>query len=114
MSPEARAEALFNCWTRKEAFLKATGEGMSVSLDRVQVSLAPGQPAVFLACPRDKSHISRWTLFHLAPMNGYVGALAIPSLNCLLRERLFKSAEECLRFLKMNHPEKNGSPLQEN
>lgn len=114
MSPEARPEAFFNFWTRKEAFLKAIGKGLSVSLDRVQVSLAPDQPAVILSRPGDTSDMSHWTLFRLAPINGYVGALALPSLNCLLQERLFKSAEECLRFLKMNHPGKNDSHLQKN
>jgi 4'-phosphopantetheinyl transferase len=100
IAAEKQAEAFFNCWTRKEAYLKATGKGLSVALDRFQVSLTPGHPAAFLNLPGDPFHISQWTLFHLASLEGYVGAIAIPSRNCVLRERGFDNTEACLTFLK--------------
>jgi 4'-phosphopantetheinyl transferase len=73
-----RDEAFFNCWTRKEAYLKAIGDGLSVPLDRFDVTLAPGQPARFLALDGDPGRAARWSLFHLRPAPGYVGALAVP------------------------------------
>ena len=45
---EQKMEAFFHCWTRKEAYLKATGEGIADALPRIEVSLGPGQPARLL------------------------------------------------------------------
>jgi 4'-phosphopantetheinyl transferase len=48
LSPDARLAAFFNCWARKEAFVKALGGGLSVPLDRFQVSVRSDQPARLL------------------------------------------------------------------
>jgi 4'-phosphopantetheinyl transferase len=104
IAPESRSEAFFNCWCRKEAYLKATGQGLSVPLDSFQVSAAPGQPATLLKLGEDRVHDSPWTLFHLTPVTGYVGALAIRSRACVLRERLFETTDACLNFLETSKP----------
>jgi 4'-phosphopantetheinyl transferase len=70
-------QAFFNGWTRKEAFIKATGAGLSYSLDRFDVSLEPGKPAQFLRIGNDSQEISRWLLRHLSPGPEYIGAIAV-------------------------------------
>ncbi len=71
----ARARAFFNCWTRKEAYIKARGSGLSIPLDSFDVSLEPGQPAELLrtAAPEEARG---WQLRHLDLGEHYVGALA--------------------------------------
>ena len=73
-----RDEGFFNCWTRKEAYLKAMGDGLTVALDRFDVTLAPSQPPRLLALDGSAQAAARWSLLDLHPAPGYVGALAIP------------------------------------
>lgn len=71
-----RQDAFFRCWTRKESYIKAIGEGLSVPLDQFQVSLLPDAPARFVHIGHDPGAASAWTLQHLEPAPGYVGAVA--------------------------------------
>jgi len=72
-----REEAFFNCWTRKEAYIKARGEGLSHPLDQFDVSLAPGKPAALLATRGDARELSRWTICAFTTEGNYSAALAV-------------------------------------
>lgn len=72
-----RDDAFFNCWTRKEAYIKAVGEGLSFPLHAFDVSLAPGEPARLLAS-RDPRQAERWSLRGLPdPAPGYRAAVVV-------------------------------------
>lgn len=72
-----RREAFFTCWTRKEAYIKARGEGLSFPLDQFSVSLAPDDLPALLAVEGNVQETSRWSLHHLYPGHAYVAAIAI-------------------------------------
>jgi 4'-phosphopantetheinyl transferase len=74
---DQQLEAFFCCWTRKEAYLKGLGEGMSHGLDRFEVSVGPGEPVAILHADDDPDVSRRWTLEHLTPAPGYLGAAAV-------------------------------------
>jgi 4'-phosphopantetheinyl transferase len=82
---EQRREAFYCGWTRKEAYLKGRGEGLSYGLDGVEVSLAPGEPAIILGASDDPDVSRHWTLQHLSPAPGYVGAAAVEANNIAFR-----------------------------
>jgi 4'-phosphopantetheinyl transferase len=71
-----RPVGFFNCWTRKEAFIKALGDGLYHPLDRFDVSLAPGEPARLLRVGTTPGDDCDWSLDSFSPAAGYVGAIA--------------------------------------
>jgi medium-chain acyl-[acyl-carrier-protein] hydrolase len=76
LAEDQRQDAFFACWTRKEAYMKATGKGLSLGLDCFEVSVIPGQAAL-LSTRHDPSAANRWSLCDLVPGPGYAGALAV-------------------------------------
>ena len=74
---EKKEEAFFNCWTRKEAYLKAVGTGLAAPLDSFDVTLAPGEPPRMLTLEGDAGRAARWSFQHFRPAEQYIGALAI-------------------------------------
>jgi 4'-phosphopantetheinyl transferase len=81
-----RLAGFFRCWTRKEAYVKARGEGLAIPLHQFDVSVAPDEPARLLGSRREPGDADRWSLVGLSPAPGYAGALAIEgrgwSLSC--------------------------------
>lgn len=100
VSSELYIEAFYNCWTRKEAYIKAVGSGLSLPLDKFRVSLQPGQPAALLSLQSDTDSVSRWSIQDLRLWNGSVGALAAPSPSCSVTNYKFSTAAECLEHLQ--------------
>jgi len=74
---DVKQEAFYNCWTRKEAYIKALGKGLSHPLDQFDVSLTPGEPPALLADRQDPQAPARWSLSALAPEVHYAGALVV-------------------------------------
>lgn len=72
----AWAEGFFTCWTRKEAYIKARGLGLSLDLAQFDVSLAPGEAAALLATRDNPAEAGRWSLHALDAGPGYIAALA--------------------------------------
>jgi 4'-phosphopantetheinyl transferase len=75
--PVLRDRAFFNCWTRKEAFIKAVGDGCGYALDSFEVTLAPSDPVRVVHVGGDRHEARQWTLTALPADPGYVGALAV-------------------------------------
>ena len=70
-----KPRAFFNCWTRKEAFIKVIGEGLSCPLDSFDVTLKPGDPANLLQVKGSLEAAARWELHNLEPAMGYAAAV---------------------------------------
>jgi 4'-phosphopantetheinyl transferase len=79
-----RQEYFFRCWTRKEAFLKAIGTGLTFPLDNVCVSVDDAEPVGIQWIKDRRDEACRWELTHVTPCDGYVGALARQSVGAQL------------------------------
>jgi 4'-phosphopantetheinyl transferase len=79
--PERQAEAFFCGWTRKEAFIKAIGEGLSYPLGRFVVSLHPNQPAQLLAIQGDPTAAQKWEMASLRPFPQTVAAVVVEKVR---------------------------------
>jgi 4'-phosphopantetheinyl transferase len=76
IEPAGRTMAFFHCWTRKEAFIKARGMGLSLPLNRFVVNFGPDVPCGVLSAQDEPEVSKRWSLYDLQPAEGYAAALA--------------------------------------
>lgn len=81
LSLPERQLALLLCWTRKEAYIKATGDGLSARLKEVCVTLKPNEPARLRHLAGDEETAREWTLHDLTLASHYVAALAYRDLE---------------------------------
>ncbi|GIX47817.1 MAG: 4'-phosphopantetheinyl transferase [Candidatus Tectimicrobiota bacterium] len=85
LPPPLQVPAFFACWTRKEAFIKAKGGGLSIPLAQFDVTLAPHEPVALLRTAWDAQEAARWSLQALEAAPGYAAALAVEGHGWRLR-----------------------------
>lgn len=76
-TPADREQLFFTCWTRKEAYIKAVGKGLSLSLDSFDVSVPPGAPGRSIEATEDSPGVKSWWLSDLVMPPGYKGAVVV-------------------------------------
>jgi 4'-phosphopantetheinyl transferase len=80
LPPAMRSEGFFLCWTRKEAYVKAIGDGLQISLNSFHVGLTPSEPERL-----ESSDSQRWTLRSLRPGAGFAAAIVAEGKDWELR-----------------------------
>jgi 4'-phosphopantetheinyl transferase len=85
LSTAQRQQAFFECWARKEAFIKALGEGLSHPLQGFSVTLLPGEPARLLEVGGDAQEAAQWTIRTIAAHAEYAAAFAVRATSVQLR-----------------------------
>jgi 4'-phosphopantetheinyl transferase len=101
LTVDNRLHAFFRCWTRKEAYIKAVGDGLSMPLDRFQVTLLPEDSARFVHIGHDEKAAQNWALHHLDFAPEYVGALAYQDRPRPIKQHALVQAEELLTMLEV-------------
>ena len=81
------ASSFFSCWTAKEAYIKAQGEGLSLPLGSFGVLpvMEAGSSKLHLEVYNDAEESSRWSMWRLDLGPGLRGALAVEGANCRVR-----------------------------
>lgn len=83
---DERLKAFFTCWTRKEAFVKALGAGISYGLKEFDVSIDPGEDRALLAVRAEDEDAARWLIKNIPlPGGEHVAALAVDRPACRFR-----------------------------
>jgi len=92
--PRQREAAFFTCWTRKEAYIKAVGDGLSLPLDSFRVSLLPSEPPTLDA----RGDSQEWSLFDVSPGQSYAAALVAEGSRTEVRGWAFGDAGDCTAY----------------
>jgi 4'-phosphopantetheinyl transferase len=86
LSDALQLQGFFNCWTRKEAYVKARGLGLSISLESFVVSLVPGQRPALLRSNEPLAALN-WSFCSLSAAPGFVAVLVAAGSRWRLQER---------------------------
>ena len=84
-APDARRRAFFTCWTRKEAFVKALGAGVSYGLKGFDVSVDPAEDCARLTLREGNEDAGKWLLKNIPAPTSHAAALAIDRTACDVR-----------------------------
>ena len=87
--PPERMACFYSGWTRKEAYVKARGDGLSLPTTEFEVVLAPGEPARLVRFDREPEEVDRWSFAAFEPARGFLGALAVEGGAPELRPRFW-------------------------
>ncbi|MGH8499672.1 MAG: 4'-phosphopantetheinyl transferase family protein, partial [Methylococcales bacterium] len=83
---DRQLEYFFSMWVRKEAIIKAQGQGISLGMRDCELA---NNFENLLSLPDPCGKVQNWTLFDLPCAEGYQGAIAVNSPNsCLVRRAL--------------------------
>jgi 4'-phosphopantetheinyl transferase len=96
VSVPERTTAFFNCWARKEAYIKAMGGGLSIPLNSFQVTLQPGDAARLVSIDGSEHSARSWTLYPFTPAPDYAGAIAFPDGERSIVARFLESMDGIL------------------
>jgi 4'-phosphopantetheinyl transferase len=110
LAPRDRTLGFYQCWTRKEAFIKALGDGWYYPLDRFDVSLAPDEPATILRVEGVPGDQCPWRIESFSPTPGFVAAVVAerPTRRARFAPLLAESRGESLH-LRVRQLESTGS-----
>jgi 4'-phosphopantetheinyl transferase len=73
---EDQERAFFDCWTRKEAYIKARGQGLSIALNQFTVAVSGEQTSVLLSTAHDPGAVTKWRVCEIEAPVGFSAALA--------------------------------------
>jgi 4'-phosphopantetheinyl transferase len=99
LAPGEKTAAFFRCWTRKEAYIKALGGGLSIPLDSFRVTLRPGDAARLVSSGGGADEARSWTLHEFDAGPDYAGAIAYPDAPRWVQPGLIGTVDQLLEEL---------------
>jgi|CXWL01.1.fsa_nt_gi 4'-phosphopantetheinyl transferase len=90
LQAERRLAGFYSGWTRKEAYVKARGDGLSLPTTSFEMTVDPDGPAALLAFAAEPTEVERWTFTALDPAPDFLGALAVEASGGTLVERTWR------------------------
>jgi 4'-phosphopantetheinyl transferase len=90
LPPEERTTGFFSGWTRKEAYVKARGDGLSLPTTEFEITLGPREPARLTRFEREPDEVGRWSFAAFEPARGFLGALAVEGRERELERRFWR------------------------
>ncbi|HUY12184.1 MAG TPA: 4'-phosphopantetheinyl transferase superfamily protein [Terriglobia bacterium] len=106
-----RSSAFFAAWTRKEALLKARGEGLSGGLQRTEIPISPEGPETLLELSESSGENARWSLFDLEVGPEFAAALVAEGTNLQVTLRKWRG-EELLEPASVSYRFQTAGPVE--